>query len=79
MAFLCTFAGLLAALTIWTGLYVLASESPSPSLSALAPYLEALSPVGQGLFVTLAVTISLLLYRWLKPEAGKEPPDPRNG
>jgi hypothetical protein len=79
MAFLCTFAGRLAALTIWTGLYAVASESRIPLLRALAPYLEALSPFGEALFVILAVTISLLLYRWLKPKLGKEPPDPPNG
>jgi membrane protein implicated in regulation of membrane protease activity len=79
MAFLCTFAGLLAALIIWVGLYTLASESRTPLLIALAPYLEAFNPVGQGLFAILAVTIALLIYRLLKPKAGNEPSDRRDG
>ena len=79
MAFLCTFAGLLVALIIWVGLYTLASESHTPLLSALAPYLEAFSPVGQGLFAILAVTIALLIHRWLKPKVGNKPSDQRDG
>jgi membrane protein implicated in regulation of membrane protease activity len=79
MAFLCTFAGLLAALIVWVGLYTLTSESHTPLLSALAPYLEAFSPVGQGMFAILAVTIALLIYRWLKPKVGNEPSDRLDG
>jgi len=73
MAFLCTFTGLLAALLIWVGLYTLATEFHIPLLSPLAPYLEALSPIGEGLFVLLAVIISLLIYRLLKSRAGNGP------
>ena len=66
MAFLCTFAGLLAALTIWAGLYVLASESRNPMLAAMAPYLEALSASGQIFFVVLAALLSGLIYIGLR-------------
>ena len=73
MAFLSTFTGLIVALLIWVGLYTLATEFQIPLLSPLAPYLEALSPVGEGLFVILAVIISLLIYRLLKSPAGNGP------
>jgi hypothetical protein len=70
MAFLCTFSGLTIALIFWFGLYTLASDSHNPSLVALAPYLEAFSITGQCLFVILAVVISWLTYRLLRPKRG---------
>ncbi len=70
MAFLSTFAGLLAALLIWVGLYTLVTEVKVPALNSLAPYLEALSPVGEGLFLVLALIIAVAVYRWLKSRAG---------
>ena len=63
MAFVSTFFGLIAALLIWVSLYTLATEL---QVDALAPYLEALSPVGEGLFAILAVISSWLIYRLLK-------------
>jgi hypothetical protein len=72
MAFLSTFAGLVAALLIWVSLYTLATELHVPLLNALAPYLEALSPVGEGLLVILAVTVSLLIYHLLKSWEGDD-------
>ena len=69
MAFLSTFFGLIAALLMWVGLYTLATEFQIPLVNALAPFLEALSPVGEGLFVILAVIFSLLIYRRLKSRA----------
>jgi len=35
--------------------------------------------IARGAIIILAVAISLLIYRWLKPKAGSEPPDHRNG
>ena len=66
MAFLSTFAGLSAVLLIWIGQYTLATEVHIPLLSALAPYLDALTLAGEGLFVILAVNFSLLIYRLLR-------------
>ncbi len=73
MAFVSTFAGLLAALVIWVGLYSFASEVDVPALNAVAPWLEALNPVGEIFFLVLALLISLAVYRWLKSRtrAGK--------
>ena len=70
MAFLCTFSGLTIALIVWVALYTLASSSDNPLLIALAPYLEAFSITGQCLFVILAVIISWLTYRLLRPKRG---------
>jgi hypothetical protein len=70
MAFLCTFSGLTIALIVWVALYTLASNSYNPLLVAVAPYLEAFSITGQCLFVTLAVVISWLTYRLLRPKRG---------
>ena len=66
VAFLCTFSGMLAALAIWAGLYTLASESHSPMLAAMAPYLEALSLSGQAFFLILAAALSWLIYTVLR-------------
>jgi hypothetical protein len=66
LAFLGTLSGLIASLILWVALYAFVSESDSDALNALAPYLEATSPVGQGLFVVVAAVIALLAYRWLK-------------
>ena len=73
MAFLSTFTGFIAALLIWVGLYTLATEIHSPRLNALAPYLEALSPIGECLFIILAVIFSFLIYRGLKLRPGDGP------
>jgi hypothetical protein len=70
VAFLCTFSGLLAALAIWAGLYILASESDIPTLAALAPYLEALSLSGQIFFLVLAAVLSWLIYAVLRRRGG---------
>ena len=70
MAFLSTFTGMTAALTLWAALYAIANTSKNPLLIALAPYLEALSISGQCLFVVLSVVLSLLTYRLLRPKAG---------
>jgi hypothetical protein len=66
MAFLCTFAGLMIGLTIWTTLYAVASESRNHVLAALAPYLGATSFVGQLLFVLIAAAIAWLTYCLLR-------------
>jgi len=79
MAFLSTFSGFIAALLIWVGLYTLATEVHVPLLNALAPYLEALSPVGEGMFMILGVVISLLIYRLLKSRTGTERSELSNG
>ena len=70
LAFLCTFAGLLGALAIWTGLCTLASESDIPLLAAVAPYLEALSLSGQIFFLVLAAALSWLIYVVLRRRRG---------
>jgi hypothetical protein len=75
MAFVSTFAGLLAALVIWVGAYALASEADSPALNALATYLEALNPIGEALFLVLAVLIAIAVYRWLRSRAGSDASD----
>jgi hypothetical protein len=71
MAFLCTFSGLTIALIIWVALYTFASDSTNPTLSAIAPYLGALSVTGQVLFVILAIVFSWLTYRLLRRKRGK--------
>jgi len=68
MAFLCTFSGLTIALIVWVALYTLASNSDNPLLIAVTPYLEASSITGPCLFVILAVVISWLTYRLLRPK-----------
>jgi hypothetical protein len=73
MAFVSTFAGLLAALIVWVGLYTLASEVDVPALNALAPYLEALNPVGVILFLVLGLVFALAVYRWLKARTDAKP------
>jgi membrane protein implicated in regulation of membrane protease activity len=75
MAFVSTFAGLLAALVIWVGAYALASEADAPALNAMATYLEALNPVGETLFLVLAVLIAMGVYRWLKTRARDNAPN----
>ena len=57
---------MLAALAIWAGLYLLASESDIPMLAALAPFLEALSLSGQVFFLVLAALLSWLIYTVLR-------------
>ena len=79
MAFLCTFTGLTVSLIIWVALYTVASNSQNPLLISLAPYLEALSASGQCLFVVLAMIISLLTYRVLRPKANDESSDQTDG
>jgi len=61
---------MLAALTIWAGLYTLASESDIPMLAAIAPYLEALSLSGQIFFLVLAAVLSWLIYVVLRRKRG---------
>ena len=79
MAFLCTFTGLTVSLIIWVALNTVASNSQNPLLISLAPYLEALSASGQCLFVVLAMIISLLTYRVLRPKANDESSDQTDG
>ena len=71
MAFVSTFAGLTLSLVLWVALYTLASNSPSPLLIAVAPYLEALSVSGQCFFVVFAGVFSVLTYRLLRPKPGE--------